>query len=678
MSVACRVLKQDHPLMIYIVDYIKRNLLTYQVTVVSKSTKKLGSFGSSIVKLMIDEFSSVVIDSSVVEESLKMETSEKLKRQIAHQSTLKIGIVELLQQSDPLQELSNFLEVLIMYNKNVRGKSIIFLINGNGQSLKQFFELAWSKDFLDITVIEWITQESKKTFRPEDFVCHGIFIHTFDPFNEKYTKEILSQNTSILPDKLRDLRGYQLRANIYENGWLAEIDEDYSGTNELDRFHGDDIYRTKFLADALNFTTISKFIRYDEWMSCYQSVNNSCEYQCDFLSNSVMMNSISFDEDTINSMEWVEKFSSTSVHTFMLTGQRLYVIQEKIIETRISKNFYIACSSILTILLLFLFFFSRILRLNVSSWSTLKIFQALMGDAIGNQGEISLKEKIFSVTLYFTSIIMMTITSDELFNMSIDKRAVLRFKNLQELANSGESLHVTNDTRTQLLALGQHYHVLQKIADNSVASEINKPTLNNIPIDASSTSVYGAINEYSPQFFPVVGSLNKIWFANEIEEDIILNVDIMKVRENFPFKDRFEKILLRLIESGLLKHYSSREINLIIRRISWNSRYNSTIFYPHHARENDTYEETPLNERLIIVILTGYCLAWIALGYEIFFEKSHFSEIFRVTSKSDGSNSLTSQLSNLLRLRLIWKRKKFRDRLNKFSRHIHLMENTLE
>ncbi|KAJ8675129.1 hypothetical protein QAD02_010915 [Eretmocerus hayati] len=195
LAVMCKISEQDSSIMIDFVDFMEKHYSTYQVTVITKSTEKLGSFSSGIVKLMIDEFSSVVMDDKVK----KPKFSENLWRKMSHQSKLKIGIVELHQESHPLEELSNLLDFLKLYSENVREKSIIFLIDGNGQSLQQFFKLAWSKDFFDITVIEWITQQSKKTFRPEDFVCHEIFIHTFDPFKDKYTKEILSQNTDVLP-----------------------------------------------------------------------------------------------------------------------------------------------------------------------------------------------------------------------------------------------------------------------------------------------------------------------------------------------------------------------------------------------------------------------------------------------------------------------------------------------
>ncbi|KAJ8675124.1 hypothetical protein QAD02_010910 [Eretmocerus hayati] len=604
---------EKHSLMMYMVKYMKENLSTYQVTVLTKSTRLLGRFSSSIVKIMIDEFSSVVVDSSAMDTIPANRSYGNLWDRTSDQSKLKIGIVELGQSSDTNEELSDMLDFFMQYSKSVRGKCIIFLINGQGLDLESFLKFAWTKDFLDLTVVEWISVTSKKSLTSSKSASYEIFIHVFNPFEKKYVKEVFTNNTDVLPDKMKNLHGYNLDTFLVEPGLLGHVDENYSGPNKIDKFDDEEVHLTKLLEETLNFTAIPKSMKFEEWMNCCKRNNVSCIPPTDFSTKITSLTLIGPDTDTKEYMELLES-PFTDVYMPALEITRLYLIQKKVTEAHTSRGFLISCCAFITILMTFSLF-SRILKLDKKIWSVIEIAQALLGGSIAHQKNMRLKEKIFLVTVYFTSIIMMALTSDELLKLNLDEQKVLRFKSLKELADSGESIRITNWTREQLLNLGKYSPVLQKIADQSIASEAEEPNLGNMPHDQSDTSVYGGLDQTSLGL-PSVGSFDQNWFVSAIEEDIIWSMNIMQVRENFPYKDRFEKIILKLRGTGLLIAYSRKEIDNL-KRVPWKESSMSGVFHLHHDNKNDIDIEIPLEKKLIMIIVIGYGIACVRLAYEI-------------------------------------------------------------
>ncbi|KAJ8675119.1 hypothetical protein QAD02_010905 [Eretmocerus hayati] len=611
---------KKHPLMMYIVNYMKENLSTYQVTVMTKSINALGPFSSRIVKIMIDEFSSVVGDSSAIAKIPVRRTFGDSWYRSSDQSKLKIGIVELQQESDTLNELWEMLEFFMKYSKYIRGKCIILLVNGDGQSLESFLRLAWSKDFLDLTVIEWTVEVPDKFLMGQDSVHYQAYIHVYNPFKNNYAKDVLGKDTDILPDKLKNLHGYELHTAIYNNNWDARIDENYQGTNDLDRFQGEDVQRTKLLSETLNFKANPIFVTYEDLRN--DKLNNETNVpRIDYYSTLFLTRLSEINETLADHAEWTNNQSTSTAYLQSMSQTRLYVIQQKVREPYTSSSFILSCGSLATMILIFSSF-SRILKLNGKIWSVAKITHVLMGGSMDRQRGISFREKIFLITLYLTSIITMTITLDELLKMNLSEKEILRFKTLQELADSGVSLRVTNRTKVKLLDLGKHNRIMQKIADQAIESELFPTSLNDIPDDATSSSVFADLDDRWNEWLPNVFSTDGVWFATEIEDNIVSRVDLMKFRKRAPYNDRFVKMTTKLVESGLMRAYAKQEAGYFLRS-SWLDGVVPKDYRAHHHRANDKEVEMPMNDRLILILLMGYCLACFALLHE--FRKSTLS-----------------------------------------------------
>ncbi|KAJ8675127.1 hypothetical protein QAD02_010913 [Eretmocerus hayati] len=505
------------------------------------------------------------------------------------------------------------LEFFMKYSKYIRGKCIILLVNGDGQSLESFLRLAWSNDFLDLTVIEWIVEVPDKFLMGQDSVHYQAYIHVFNPFENKYSKDVLEKGTDVLPDKLKNLHGYELRTPILESGWVSRIDKNYKGTNDLDKFQGEDVQRTKLLSEILKFKANTVFVPYKEWVSdgLYDAIKVSGG---DYTTSVFVWEPVENNETLAEYVEWTNNQSTSTAYLQSMSQTRLYVIQQYVKEPYTSNSFILSCSSLATMILIFSSF-SRILKLNGKIWSVAKITHVLMGGSMDRQRGISFREKIFLITLYLTSIITMTITSDELLKMNLSKKQMLRFKTLQELADSGVSLRVTQRLKAELLDWGRHNHILKKIADQAIESESVAPLLGDILANTTSTWVYaGTVHEFC-DWLSHVDSLDGLWFATVIDENIESRIKTMRFREYAPYKNRFVEMTTKLIESGLMTAYLRQDASDYSRDL-WRYGVVPRNDPARHRQENDKEVEMPIINRLILILSIGYCLACLALSYE--------------------------------------------------------------
>ncbi|KAJ8675132.1 hypothetical protein QAD02_010918 [Eretmocerus hayati] len=456
----CVLADQYDPSLKYIVDYMKNNLLTYQVTVTVTSAEGLCSFSSNIVKVMIDEFSSIVIDKDVCEGIPAVKPLENLWRRAIYQSKLKIVVLEISHMQNVLQELKYALFFLMKYSNNVRGKCIIFLINEGGQSLEPFLRFAWSWDFLDITVVEWVNTTETRTLAATEILASQVLVHIFDPFQDKYTKDRLSNTTDILPQKTKNLHGYNFYADL----------RGAPGSDVHRRHRESGVKPMKYLKDTLNFTLTYEGVNNSEGSMTsaidFYRQNVSHEHPIDIFLNLQYFDprfNVSHPRDYMLEMSY---YLLSLVDNAFFYEYHFSILQEKTPEFKMSFNFLTTCVALSAMGLIFLLS-SRVMEFDKKIWSPVKIARALMGGTLEDRREIKLAEKILLITLYFVSIVMMTLTSDELLKMAMSTRDVLQCTTLDELADSRMTLHMEKKTSEVLSMFGENDPKLQKIANKS-------------------------------------------------------------------------------------------------------------------------------------------------------------------------------------------------------------------
>lgn len=107
----------------------------------------------------------------------------------------------------------------------------------NNAAIKRLLEYAWTKKFLDMSVLEILNGKSR------------VYLYTFNPFFDELTKVYLTQEVDIFPRKLRDLNQYGLKLPIMHNPPYFEITIDSSGSTH---FNGLNYRFLKIVLDQMN------------------------------------------------------------------------------------------------------------------------------------------------------------------------------------------------------------------------------------------------------------------------------------------------------------------------------------------------------------------------------------------------------------------------------------------
>ncbi|KAJ8675135.1 hypothetical protein QAD02_010921 [Eretmocerus hayati] len=628
--VRCFSIYDYEPSVQYIIDYMKNNFSTYQVTVTSVSAEELSLFSLKIVKSITEKLPSVWIDASVIEKIPAVRQLGSLWDRTIDQSSLKIAMVEIYFSEYAFETLKSALLFLMSYSENVRGKCIIFLINGDGQSLEPFLRFAWSHDFLDLTVVEWaitfptLAENGTATFptltsTENEIPPYDVFIHFFNPFQDKYTKDRLSNTTDIFPNKARNLHGYNFHADPRVS---LELD------GPINPEKSEVQTPISYLIDTLNFTLtygILKKYENNEFhpIDLYRQ-NASRGRPIDFFLHMVNLNpEFNPSVKPLDASAYMNEISYSMLFLVDAATPFEYhfiVLQERIPEIRISLNFLITFITLSGMGLIFLLS-SRVMGFDKKIWSTVRIARALMGGTLENRRQMKLAEKILLVTLYFVSIVMMTFTSDELIKMSVSRRDVFRLTTLEELADSRMGLYMDKRTFKAISWYGLNYPKLQKIANRSNTVIVSMDEILNVTFSrAPLNSIYLVLREIRTGF-PHVIKTGPTLYQTHLKDVVATGMNFMVVRSNFPLKKRFGEFFLKLSESGLLMHDQMLELfRFYSERYAWGQIQE---MHNHFRPDMDQEEELSLTQRLLIIILSGYALACIALIWEIF-SKSQF------------------------------------------------------
>ncbi|KAJ8675097.1 hypothetical protein QAD02_010883 [Eretmocerus hayati] len=200
----------------YIIGDIQENLAPYKVNVIIPSLTQLSSLAGKIVEQANEEFASANVDYENLSKILNANLTESELEshgydRILERLSLTMAIVESKNESKTLRNMFTVLKHFHILNPLTRGKYLINLITEQSLDLEPFFRKAWSEQFLDLTVLEWIqTNESKATETKSMEIDYSIRVHSFNPFNDTFHTEILNERTQLFPDKVSDLYGHSI------------------------------------------------------------------------------------------------------------------------------------------------------------------------------------------------------------------------------------------------------------------------------------------------------------------------------------------------------------------------------------------------------------------------------------------------------------------------------------
>lgn len=148
-----------------------------------------------------------IFDKSSVNDSVHLSLNIVLSDQNFYQSNSSKSIIDFLAQLCPIQPRQ---KVLIFLMKN---------ISLSETRLKEIFEYAWFKKFLDFTVID---QEQKMLHT----VCT---VHHYNPFKNELIREKINFETNLFPENIKNIYGYSAKIGLVRSDIITQKIKDLSG-----------------------------------------------------------------------------------------------------------------------------------------------------------------------------------------------------------------------------------------------------------------------------------------------------------------------------------------------------------------------------------------------------------------------------------------------------------------
>lgn len=139
-----------------------------------------------------------------------------------------------------------------------RSKVLITTIDAKDKYYKNVLKLLWGKQFLDVSILEiHLRSEGKMLICEKNVKCRETspkFVNLiyYNPFNNRFYKTRLSETSILFPDKLREMKGYKMKINLFHFPPYIYIKRNSNGN--VSNVYGPDVNLVMLLSNVLNFS----------------------------------------------------------------------------------------------------------------------------------------------------------------------------------------------------------------------------------------------------------------------------------------------------------------------------------------------------------------------------------------------------------------------------------------
>lgn len=413
-------------------------------------------------------------------------------------------------------------------------------------SYKELLENLWLYDFLDATVLEHL-QEKETDDLP--------IMHKINLFAKTYSVAKIKPETKWFPNKLLNLNRHPIKFVVSDNvnSYSSSLRKEYN----------------KFISLFANSMHLSiKIVLYNTEKE--SSITKLNKEGADMVLDTVVVKG---DPRMI-----IWSFSTTkAVIPDIRKESGIFVISQEF--------FYMITATV--VLIAFVRITALLMKFDSSTWQTFNISQIIMGMSVGREPRHSAERMIFGIFMlncivysgYFFSVIL-----------DINYWVEPQISTLEELANSSLTPIITSDKKFFLRTNPNPY--IQKLASKSIKFPIfNFDCMTYLAKHQNVSCIMENVEYYVSRFIAKQNELN----VKILQEPLIILPRTWLVSIGSPFIDRFNEIILRALNYGLLKKF----LELDIRRID-------KIVKP------EAMEKEKLLYILCYMLIIGYSFAMIA------------------------------------------------------------------
>ncbi|KAJ8680369.1 hypothetical protein QAD02_016156 [Eretmocerus hayati] len=631
------------------------------------------------MKRLIDEFPASIHDIkswSSQEKNNYSLRNEDIVRMQSEEKFLKIGFVDLQNHQNVTEELVSLLDFIEEFNPIVRGHHLILLFNFGEDSLENFLRFAWSKGFLDLTVVSWAKNSYNKILASDENSsnCKSL-VHLFNPFLNEYSISVLEKETNFMPNKLKKLNGYQLSTQFSGHLMHVMANEWYRGPEFWNMLFGFDVSITKALAEAMNFSAVPQFVIGDRG-GIFKRFNvtntNRVVKNVDFIINLdqylpndyVIGNNIRFfKESTFEQALFSEPLTN-----------HLIIKQYSVSKTQLSPDVFLAIVIFFIIASIY-FVTSHFLSFDRQKWTFNGIIKALIRGPVTHHRKSRCAETIIVLSMCAVSSILFVYISNGQLNILLYNEQYLNLKTLQDVADSGIVIAMSEIMKAEMIsstttALKTIINLSESVNDGDYFFKCWDSFLyrnDGIPYGCMVNNMIGKVmvEKYSDK--------KNGWILSMVEEPIQMAWPVMKMKFSSQYKNMFEKFDQRFFETGLVEYWSrmsQKDFISLTKKLG----PNNNLFPEMSTNSNKVLDKSKLQifHTLACIFVSGCILSSIVLFYEKIFSYL----MTRKCSLNDNVQETEIKSSAFIVLTTILEARGISGpRFNFRARKIHALEN---
>ncbi|KAJ8681135.1 hypothetical protein QAD02_016922 [Eretmocerus hayati] len=613
----------------YLSTYVQRNLSSHKVNVVVESLDEKSPFVHRILKGISEKIPVNVFDYKTIHRIDMTDNSTDLStltmhrfERISERLILTIGMIVPQNGSMVLLRMNTMLNNFDRFNPLTRGRYLINLITESDVDLKHFFRIAWSRKFLDLTVIKWTQDDRIGKANNNSFQLHSYqgSIYSYNPFYDTLKRQILTTGADLFPRKMNDLNGYPLRILVTEFDKESKLLRNQLMKNDSSRIsYGiEDLQLLRSLTEYLN---ASMAIRISEFISANPNSYSESE-------------NIDFLLPIISYYKWRPYYAGVGYETklaeWFLNGIQIpvthahyfYLMREKRYERSISPAAIVAFGGLFFTALVFAIW-ARLLGFRKRNWSFLNILTAQMGGSIEHRGRMKFSERIFLISIYVATFLVVTLGSDYMFQIFVLQQNLPKIRTIQDLLDSDIVLTVH----------GADQNVLDTLPTDTKLDELN----DRIEVADIIPGTHSFCKPPSTNISILDESINLCISRSKSVQHIMksdANFQIDKIQDpigiTFPwlglgqlpssFRPRIEKLIHKSMQAGLLVKWEKEKL-----------RSQTLEDSSDHPVIVDKDRVVPPRDQLLPIFAVGCSVSIIGLigefVWKLFIEKTEFGRI---------------------------------------------------
>lgn len=557
------------------IDYIsKKNFTSFWYNqIVEQVTREIKPYGTTLWNLdtatsnkrlqnfIFKEFSKII---PIVHFSGKLKSKDIVK------SSLNVVLVDQVETTNFQQLLLNFLDFLSNIVAPSPHPKLLIIVTGanNLKSSQILLREGWRKKFIHLTFLHSYTNQNQPPIISYNTIFDGKIVSTH-----------LKQGSEIFPWKLKDLQGYKMRIQSKHGQYINMK------------------FERKFHHRLIVYLPTSCMTTYLFISEYFCSVHNFTPV---FQTRKLKIEpNIYLDEDVFDTKLYSTKTYSLCFE-FSSTTITIPHHNRKIAESHYDCVNGFQFLSILGTILIVLKLIIRFLKLDKKNWNIVKMLTCILGFGMTSKSEF--KDKIFYVTLALTSFFVSNGLMDLVTDFEI-VTTVIEVENLDDLAGMNIPIYSFYSGKD---VFGDHERLAQSV--------IQIPNRNNW--DAFQCFYKLQVNNdracvFEENFVHVSSAQIKMKFGKGLRKAGFngpTQCRGSRFEKSSPFVEAYNKLLLKVLEAGLVRRTSMRDF------VNW---------YYYVDFDSEDYNVVPSKESdfywsLFMVIGLVYSLASLILLAEIF------------------------------------------------------------